>query len=653
MASNFDENETFNYTDLDNTLQAEKYEPVSQDGQEYNYSQIPPNQEIYEQLDQALINQPRDIYIEKLIEQTQENEGYLECYRRLLYDRACTIEGFPRGRLISRRDTSKSKSTSKLASDCFIIQMFIAGDHSEIDSIFSKSVVKTESEPSQAEPILSYVLSNDIASIKANIHSANSKIETLEKKVQKLESEVKDKDNTIKKLKEKLDSTSLKASRLDDEQGTKFAQLDAWRKSTNTILRSIDQFDNNVNEHRLKTIESNINSLCGQVTTCNRNIQKMSTSRENGHVNENIETVDLTTKQTAGNKSDTNVQSKLKVTQQSYKSLFPNNAKDLPRSDQRSISENDDHINSQSKEKRNTLYSNNDQQKSNQPSVSEVDDHVNPQSTEKRDTSSNNDVRNDKPQLKSGQQVENTGSLQPQNNKQQSKTAQQNGFTGAQRSRINKPQFINSQQSGSQRSETGGYVFVGAKRKKTTQFYIGNIDESSTYQGISDFLYENKFHPRTIRLFKTKSGVFAARVNIPCDEADYMYDIEWPENIIVKKWLSKHEMQQQFTNKSRGHNSYKRSGYTEKFYGDSRNYESHRYSDTHGYDNSSDYRDYRDHSDSREYSDWHGYGDSQGYNDSNDSHSYEDSHEYSTHYDSRSRSDCDWWNEKRSATQVD
>lgn len=134
---------------------------------------------------------------------------------------------------------------------------------------------------------------------------------------------------------------------------------------------------------------------------------------------------------------------------------------------------NNDHINSQSKEKRNTLYSNNDQQKSNQPSVSEADDHVNPQSKEKRDTSSNNDVRNDKPQLKSGQQVENTGSLQPQNNKQQSKTAQQNGFTGAQRSRINKPQFINSQQSGSQRSETGGYVFVGAKRKKTTQFYIG------------------------------------------------------------------------------------------------------------------------------------------------------------------------------------
>ena len=53
MASNFDENETFNYTDLDNTLQAEKYEPVPQDCQEYNYSQIPPNQEIYEQLDQA------------------------------------------------------------------------------------------------------------------------------------------------------------------------------------------------------------------------------------------------------------------------------------------------------------------------------------------------------------------------------------------------------------------------------------------------------------------------------------------------------------------------------------------------------------------------------------------------------------------------
>ena len=96
MASNIvDDNSDKTYFDLDSTLQAEKLEQEYNE-QEFNSSQIPANQEIYEQLDQSLVNQPREIYIETLLKSTHENEGYLESYRRILYDRACSVEGFPK-----------------------------------------------------------------------------------------------------------------------------------------------------------------------------------------------------------------------------------------------------------------------------------------------------------------------------------------------------------------------------------------------------------------------------------------------------------------------------------------------------------------------------------------------------------------------------
>ena len=85
-------------------------------------------------------------------------------------------------------------------------------------------------------------------------------------------------------------------------------------------------------------------------------------------------------------------------------------------------------------------------------------------------------------------------------------------------------------------SRKDDFIFVGAKRKRTAQFYIGNIDKSSTYQGLSNYLYANEFHPTNIRMFKTKARHLAARVNIPIDEAEYMYQVNWPDKIVVKKW---------------------------------------------------------------------------------------------------------------------
>lgn len=52
-------------------------------------------------------------------------------------------------------------------------------------------------------------------------------------------------------------------------------------------------------------------------------------------------------------------------------------------------------------------------------------------------------------------------------------------------------------------------------------------------------------------LFKTRNGELAARVNIPSDQKEIIEsdDILWPEGVIVNKWMSKHQLNQQRNSK--------------------------------------------------------------------------------------------------------
>ena len=114
---------------------------------------------------------------------------------------------------------------------------------------------------------------------------------------------------------------------------------------------------------------------------------------------------------------------------------------------------------------------------------------------------------------------------------------------------------------------------------------------------IATFLSEYEFHPTQIRLFRTRSGNLAARINIPDSEADYIDDVYWPDGIIVKKWLSKRELQERYENRLRY-------TYNEK---------PRRYND---YNNNGDYDDYQNDPENDTY-DRYGWGYS-NYNDWND-----------------------------------
>ena len=96
-------------------------------------SQIPPNQQIYSNLDHVLANLPRDLYIERLITETRSDCELVLWYRRILADRARQLDNCPRGELKGRKSTTKSSSMHKFATDCYILSTFIQGDSSEIE----------------------------------------------------------------------------------------------------------------------------------------------------------------------------------------------------------------------------------------------------------------------------------------------------------------------------------------------------------------------------------------------------------------------------------------------------------------------------------------------------------------------------------------
>lgn len=117
-------------------------------------------------------------------------------------------------------------------------------------------------------------------------------------------------------------------------------------------------------------------------------------------------------------------------------------------------------------------------------------------------------------------------------------------------------------------------TFKGVSYRNTIRYHIGHIDKNSTYTGLIEFLEINNLSPSMVRMFKTRNGEQAARLNIPADEKDIVEssEIQWPDGIIVSKWQSKHQIKQARQQKS--NDRYRNRDYTNA-YQDSPDYEYH------------------------------------------------------------------------------
>jgi hypothetical protein len=67
-----------------------------------------------------------------LTELTNNSEACLTWYRSTLTSRANSLQGCPAGKLVTRKATTKSSSTSKYARNCYIRDV-LQGDTTQID----------------------------------------------------------------------------------------------------------------------------------------------------------------------------------------------------------------------------------------------------------------------------------------------------------------------------------------------------------------------------------------------------------------------------------------------------------------------------------------------------------------------------------------
>ena len=116
----------------------------------------------------------------------------------------------------------------------------------------------------------------------------------------------------------------------------------------------------------------------------------------------------------------------------------------------------------------------------------------------------------------------------------------QSTFSGSRPTNPNSRDKSTDNQQRKQEAKT----FKGVTRKNTTRYYIGHIDSSSTYSGLIEFLEEQELTPTMLHMFKTRNGEYAARVNIPSDQAEIMEsrDIPWPDGVVVNEWMSKYQL---------------------------------------------------------------------------------------------------------------
>lgn len=268
-------------------------------------SQIQQNQQLYYNLDNALVNLPRDLYVEKLINETRGDCDLILWYRRILNDRARLLDNCPKGELKGRKSTIKSTNIQKLAADCCKLSAFIHGDSSEIDSVFTPSTSKKQNHSaSESNVHKSATFQTELIVMKSTIHTAMTRITSLESNLQtfqklaekcdkhvktlieqnksleesvqtldyqkselqerydNLQKELIEKSKLITQNRQSTETVQKRLEKLTSEQNAKFTTYDAFKKRISTPLKNLETFDSATTENKIKSLEQAEKSPC-------------------------------------------------------------------------------------------------------------------------------------------------------------------------------------------------------------------------------------------------------------------------------------------------------------------------------------------------------------------------------------------------------
>ncbi|CAG2200520.1 unnamed protein product [Mytilus edulis] len=223
-------------------------------------------------LDKVLDGLPREKYIDMIVHTLKGNESLVTWYRNILLSRAGEIDGCPKGKLCNRKTTNKSNSIQKYAKDCYILQMFTEGDASEIDSVFSRSVNST-SDNLQNDTICENNPVNQV--------DINSTLQLLIERVNGLDNIIKSKDGIEKKLRAKIDElenviddNKRQFELLKAEITPKVVKFESEIKTMSWLASDVGEFNFMAHSSKMKEIQSEIKQNRIAITSLQKTLRK-------------------------------------------------------------------------------------------------------------------------------------------------------------------------------------------------------------------------------------------------------------------------------------------------------------------------------------------------------------------------------------------
>lgn len=460
-----------------------------------------PSQKTYEQLDNILHKLPRELYIEKLSQLSNNNENLITWYRTILFGRASTVQGCPKGKLCTRKTTLVSSSIKKYAKDCYIINSFINGDDSEIDTVLSKPNRQIQNPENVISETIDQnpVHSVDLSSI---VQSLVERVTSLEKSVKMKESSEKELKERVSKLEGIVEANYGVFDRFQAEIQPKIQKCEATIKTFDTTLECIGEFDIIRYREGMAKLNSEVNRISNCVSTVQKSLRKLQTP-----VKQYKSPPDKETIQNIPEASGVQLENKC------YSSTSDNMPieKTAPPMNTNPNVEHEAFIE--------PISCNGDSVLRLIPPID-----------------MNNYCDTVKPSYREALKK---ASVQPatpsyhipvcMNRSSENPYPADNVQTVKQNEHLLRTQ-----------PETNG--FTSAKRERTARFYVTNISMESTRQDMSEFLEHKGVMASNIIFFRPKKGRQSAKFNAPVALRDeILHDKFWPSGMICRHWYNNRE----------------------------------------------------------------------------------------------------------------
>ena len=202
-------------------------------------SQLMCNQEFFNKLDEALCNLLRELYTDRLIEQTNNCEDTISMYRNILAKRARQSEKCPNGPLYTRRTTKLETSSKRYANDCYAFQSFIDNDDPKVlnETIVKKrTTIKSEPYcPTTPNIDTSSTTKIEIAELKSQVLELKGTINTLKTEQTKDRTSISNLQKSVHDLLEDLNKTK----KLLEKQTELTKTLQNNNAQTNSLFENI------------------------------------------------------------------------------------------------------------------------------------------------------------------------------------------------------------------------------------------------------------------------------------------------------------------------------------------------------------------------------------------------------------------------------